>query len=51
MGIFNKSGKAWFSIYDFAHGIVYDRVKLERPIINDDSLVREVTTELDGLEF
>ena len=51
MGIFNKAGNAWFSIYDFADGIIYDRVKLERPIVQDDSLLQEVDAELAALEF
>jgi proteasome lid subunit RPN8/RPN11 len=51
MGIFNKTGNAWFSIYDFANGIVYDRVKLERPIMLDDALAQELDAELAGLEF
>jgi len=51
MGIFNKAGYAWFSIYDFANGIVYDRVKLERPIIHYDGLVGELDAELADLKF
>lgn len=51
MGIFNKAGNAWFSIYDFANGIVYDRVQLERPVLYDDSLLAEVDAELADLEF
>ena len=51
MGIFNKQGNAWFSVYEFVNGIIHDRVVLERPVFQDDSLLEEVDTELEGLEF